>query len=442
MPARPLIENPKDIRLNEQDEVQSLLGQAPGWMLRWGIPFVGIGALVLLLLSAWVQYPDLVIGRASILAGNNPPVRVMAPRDGRIREVMVNPGDTVRQSQVLGVIENAASTAEVFALEEALAGMSGPSGSSESPFSGKYRQLGDIQSPYAEWQRRLSEFQDARNEDHTQKAIRVLKDQTNTLEATGASLERQMNTLKREVELAEKHANVVQGLFQSGANSEEDKEKAESAYLRYVRELEVKKSEILGNRLAIERIRAQQLELERLAEERLRSEILLLRESANRLSSAIQSWRQHYCLVAPASGVVFPEGAWAAQQYLRSGEAAFTIIPATGNIAVARAWIGADGLGKVKPGADVQLRLDAFPYKEYGILEGRVKSIAPVPSGSPNEGVRYLAEIDLTGNMITTYGITLPSQQEMPATARIITEKRSLLQRIFDQFLDAYYSRG
>lgn len=441
MPTRPLIENPNDIRLNDQDEVQSLLGQAPGWMLRWGIPFVGLGVLILLLISAWVRYPDVITGRASILANNNPPIRVMAQRSGRISELLAKPGDTVASGQILGVLENAASSAEVRELETILAQFTGLSETSAYTLPPHFLQLGEIQTPYAALQRHIGEFLDARNETHTQKALQMLAGQIAALEASNQSLNRQVNTLKKEVELAERHATLMQRLYEAGANSEEDKERAEAAYLRYQRELEAKKAEILTNRLSITRIGSERLGLERIADERLRTEKLLLRESAATVSAAIQTWKQNHGIIAPTPGVVFAEGAWTAQQYIQAGEAAFTILPVGSSIASARTWIAPDGLGKVKPGAVVQLRLDAFPYKEYGILEGVVKNLAPVPTGNPQEQLRYLAEIELTGNLVTTYGIALPPQQEMPATARIITEKRSLLERIFDQFLDAVYNR-
>jgi len=441
MPTRPLIENPNDIRLNDQDEVQTLLGQAPGWMLRWGIPFVGFGALLLLLISAWVRYPDVITGRASILANNNPPIRVMAQRSGRISEVLVSPGDTVTSGQILGVLENSASLSDVLKLELTLAQFKSLSQNSTPVLPSNLLQLGEIQTPFAELQRHIGQFLDARNEPHTQKALNMLAGQAATLEASNQSLERQVNTLKTEVELAERHATLMKRLYEAGANSEADKEQAEAAYLRYLRELEAKKAEILANRLSIERIGSERLGLERLADERRRTEMLLLQESASRVSAAIQTWRQNYCLMAATPGLVFTEGAWTAQQFIQAGEAAFTILPVSASIAMARSWIAPEGLGKVKPGTAVQLRVDAFPYKEYGVLEGVVKNIAPVPSGSRGEPMQYLAEVELTGNLVTSYGITLPSQQEMPATARIITEKRSLLERIFDQFLDAFYNR-
>ena len=285
MPTRPLIENPNDIRLNDQDEVQNLLGQAPGWMLRWGIPFVGLGALILLLISAWVRYPDVITGRASILANNNPPIRVMAQRNGRISDLLANPGDTVASGQILGVLENAASLAQVRELEVTLTQFTGLSETSIYALPPHFLQLGEIQTPYAELQRHIGQFLDARNEPHTQKALQMLDGQIAALKASNQSLDRQVNTLKKEVELAERHATLMQRLYEAGANSEEDKERAEAAYLRYQRELEAKKAEILTNRLSITRIGSERLSLERIADERLRSEKLLLRESAARAVS-------------------------------------------------------------------------------------------------------------------------------------------------------------
>ena len=89
--------------------------------------------------------------------------------------------------------------------------------------------------------------------------------------------------------------------------------------------------------------------------------------------------------------------------------------------------------GKVKTGMKVQVRLDGFSYKEYGVLNGFVKRIANVPG---QDG--YEVEIDLPNNLITSYQDTISFRQEMQGTARIITEDRSLLMRILEDLRSAF----
>ena len=41
-----LIQDPEVIRLNDEAEVQQLLGNPPGWMLQWGVTLVFIVFIV------------------------------------------------------------------------------------------------------------------------------------------------------------------------------------------------------------------------------------------------------------------------------------------------------------------------------------------------------------------------------------------------------------
>lgn len=76
------------------------------------------------------------------------------------------------------------------------------------------------------------------------------------------------------------------------------------------------------------------------------------------------------------------------------------------------------------------IRLDGYPYQEYGVLPGRVSSIALAP-----EQETLLLQIDLPDSLITAYGRTIPFTQELSGNARIITEDRRILDRVFDRLL-------
>ena len=93
----------------------------------------------------------------------------------------------------------------------------------------------------------------------------------------------------------------------------------------------------------------------------------------------------------------------------------------------------ASGAGKVKIGHKVIIRFDNYPYMEYGTVSGHISSISLVPN---NE--YYSAEVKLdSSQLVTSYDLTLNFQQNMPGIAEIITNQRSLLNRISDPFRSA-----
>jgi hypothetical protein len=84
--------------------------------------------------------------------------------------------------------------------------------------------------------------------------------------------------------------------------------------------------------------------------------------------------------------------------------------------------------GKVKPDQTVYIRLDNYPYQEYGLLKGVVSTIAPVPRAA-----HYAMEVALPDGLVTSFGRRLEFRQEMQGQAGIVTEDLRLLERIFYQ---------
>ncbi|MCB0547075.1 MAG: HlyD family efflux transporter periplasmic adaptor subunit, partial [Phaeodactylibacter sp.] len=106
-----------------------------------------------------------------------------------------------------------------------------------------------------------------------------------------------------------------------------------------------------------------------------------------------------------------------------------TVVPGAGaGDIVGKAFLPTFNSGKVKPGQRANIRLDGYPYQEFGVLQGQVKSIALVPDQDT-----YLLDIALPDSLTTTYQRRIPFAQELTGQARIITEERRILERVFDQ---------
>lgn len=81
--------------------------------------------------------------------------------------------------------------------------------------------------------------------------------------------------------------------------------------------------------------------------------------------------------------------------------------------------------GKVQVGQRVNLKFANYPYMEYGIVIGVVSKMSSIPNGD-----YYALEVNLPGQMVSTFGKKFEFQQELKGTAEIITEDRRLLDRI------------
>lgn len=81
-------------------------------------------------------------------------------------------------------------------------------------------------------------------------------------------------------------------------------------------------------------------------------------------------------------------------------------------------------------GQDVNIRLANYPDREFGVIEGKLKTISLTPDKEGN----LLLDIELPNGLQTSYKKQISFQQEMTGTADIVTKDMRLLQRLFYQF--------
>ena len=148
---------------------------------------------------------------------------------------------------------------------------------------------------------------------------------------------------------------------------------------------------------------------------------------------------QGYSLVAPADGQV-------AALDIHVGDAVgmqqlvMMIVPRGGEL-IARLLVPGKAAAFIKAGQSVRLALDAYPYDRFGTVHGVITSLssAPVPRDDEKGGSApfYVASAAIPDPAVRAYGRKERLLPGMTFSARIITEKRSLLEWIFDPLFAA-----
>ena len=141
-----------------------------------------------------------------------------------------------------------------------------------------------------------------------------------------------------------------------------------------------------------------------------------------------------YVLRAPVAGRVTAMTA-------RIGQAAIpqtplmTIVPA-GSVLRAELRVSSAAIGFVKPGQHVRLAIDAFPYQRFGTVTGKVLTVAASAVGAqgPNGSTVavYPVTVALDKARVTAFGRQEMLVSGMSLTARIVTEKQTLLEWLFE----------
>lgn len=147
------------------------------------------------------------------------------------------------------------------------------------------------------------------------------------------------------------------------------------------------------------------------------------------LAEALAQWEKECVSVAPIKGTVAFMQPWRQNQYVEAGETLFVVMPDGPAIPMGKARVPMEGIGKVATGQRVIVRLPAFPEQEFGLVQGEVSSISPVPD---SEGY-YVLEVIFPEGLRTSYGKKIPPIKSLTGTASIVTQERSLLERLILQ---------
>jgi membrane fusion protein len=126
-------------------------------------------------------------------------------------------------------------------------------------------------------------------------------------------------------------------------------------------------------------------------------------------------------------------------QTLSSGATVAVIIP-QGSQLEAELLAPSKSIGFIKPGQEVQLSLQAFPFQRFGTVPGKIRMVSTTVL-APNEVVIqglsiqepvYRIRITMSRETVFAYGEAIPMQPGMLVSAEIVFDRRSLLQWLFD----------
>jgi multidrug resistance efflux pump len=420
----------KEIEI-KTEEVNELLSAVPKWIIRWGVSIIFGIMLLVLLISLFIKYPDTLPASVTITT-TNPPITLVAKTSGKIILLPVKNNQAVKQNEVLMVIENPANYKHVRAVAALLdtfqTNLKLKRSIPEMVFYDSL-QLGDISTPFLHFLKSYNSYKLFSETNPQQKEIAIINKELETYSVLFTKYQMQENLSKQEFDLMEKDFNRYNALYQNGSISSKEYEDKNRDYLVAKKSYEHIKISNLNNKITINNLEKNKLQLQLLAIQESEKYIQELNESIQHLKLQIDTWQQTYLFVAPFNGIVSLFNYWNVNQAIRQGDEVLSIVPAEKQEVIGKLILPLQNSGKLKTGQEVIIRLNNYPYQEYGMLKGSVKNISVIPQKQ-----NYAVEVILPDQLHTTYNKKLEYKEEMQGTAEIITEELTLFNRIFYQF--------
>lgn len=404
--------------------LQTILDQPPS-ALPLQLTIAGIIFCTAFAAWAWFGQIDEVATATGKLVPKGEAFQVHPIELGKVAKVAVSEGEQVKAGQVLLELETEIATNEVERLKNLL-------------FA--------AQTERVQVQGLLDQM---RLQAQTQAAIAQAEIQAKTVtigqaELTIANQQTLLTQLQEDAKAQETRLARLQPLSQEGAIPRERLFEAEQSLRNRERTLTEGQGSLQSAQAEAERLRTEmtekharvtQLQLEA-EQQKQQLEIRLteiqakIAETETLLQTAKTKLNQRY-LYAPVDGTVLSLNVRQHGEVVQPGQTIAELAP-QGKPLVLSAILPSREAGFVKPDLTVQVKLDAYPFQDYGVVSGRVISISPDSKPHEQLGPVYRIEVELSRNAIDRHGAKISFQPGQTATAEIVTRQR----RIADVLLD------
>jgi multidrug resistance efflux pump len=409
------------------DPVREIMGKPPRRILRWGTTIMFL-VFVLFIFFAWlIRYPDTIPAPVEITT-TNPPVTLVTKITGHINSFYVKEREKVNAGQLVALMETTASMKEIELLKQTIDTIKTPE-SLSSRLLPAFSELGELQGFYGIFLKNLSDLNNYVTNDSYGSKIVSLTDEINGIQEFISRLSVKEKLYSENQKLEAKKYNRDSSLYLSKVIAESGLENSHQSLLRVNMELQQARLDHSAKTIELSEKR-QLLQDDRITRVEEKEKLVsALRESFLNLKAQINLWENTYLLISPIEGIVSFTKFWSANQSVVKDEPVVSIVPVNAGKFLGRINLKMERSGKVKIGSAVNIKLSGYPYLEYGMVRGIVKSKSLVPAEDA-----YVIEIELPEGLTTLYGKPLDFTQNMQGTAEIITENIRLIQKIVNPF--------
>lgn len=409
------------------EEVQEILGTPPRWLIRFGTVLAFIFFLLLLGLASIISYPDSQQAAITI-AFTDPPRNLVATQSGHIEEIMVYNSKKVEKGELLLVFKDDANYLHMTHLQDLLGEIANDNDSMILNFDPPTDlELGDNQEYFLEFMEKKDNYYRQTTQFTSTGNVSSYRSQIQALRRSNGFLAERKKVIANQIDDAIKRKNILEQKVADLEASQEEVNRVtrEIRNLRF--ELQQTEEKIAENKFSIEVLnnniksaRQDDDETRLMASDDLKSSFIKLKLRVNQ-------WINKNVIYSPIDGVVEIDEAVSEQQFIPKDSPLMIVIPSESRLLSGKMKLEFQKSGLVQVGQKVIIRLQRYPFQEFGAIEGMVIYKASVPDQDNNIQI----EVGFPNDLITTTGYTINAEEALYGEGQIITEEKVLLNRIF-----------
>lgn len=405
------------------NDLKDIMGKIPGWMIRWGISLIFILFVLVLTITYFIKYPEVIVAPIE-LTTINPPADLMAKSTGKIERLLIPNGESVKQDSIVAIIFNTADYKSVILVERYIESHDSLGHYYKDTLLNKEYQLGELQNYYTQFVKLCKTYNHYIEQNHIAKKRSILQKQITKTKSTYANQNRQLQLMYKDLEFEINNLKRDSLLYENKVLSSSELEKTQQAYLQKEMSIVTQETSLTYAESNILDMEEQLLELNIQYEDDITQYNIQFDEYRDQLLAQIKLWEEKYVVISPIDGIVNYTKFWSENQNVTIGERVATVVPVDSMQVIGKMFIPSTGFAKVHIGQQVNIKLNGFPYMEYGMLKGMINNLAAVPE---EEG--YAAEVIFPNGMVSSYKKQFGLIQQMDGTGEVITQDMRLIER-------------
>lgn len=408
------------------EDLQDIIGKPPHGLVRWGITWVFVLILAIVGLSAFIYYPDIVKAPIRIHTAQSPKT-VVSRLSGPLVRLLAEENSWVEAGQTIAWMESTADHTQIQGLLDALIILreqfrQSPNDQPAFPVSftdPTVLKLGEVQNAYQSFYTQFLTYRATQDQGIFEKRRHYLHKEIDNVRNQRSQLEAQQTLQQEEFALAESEMNRYRTLAEKKVISTSEFEKQQSSFISKQHPLQQTQSALITNE---GNMQARMKDLADL-DHQIQEERSKFQQALNSMISQIEEWKKQHVLVAPVDGTLIYAGIVEENQLIAAGQELFFITPESQGY-FGEVTIPQNNLGKVKGGQKVLVKLNSYPYEEFGIIEGRLNHFNYVPV---RDSI-FLARVELA---LQPMDDRIHLRPGLYGECEIVTEDASLLSRLY-----------
>ena len=386
---------------------------------------------VFLVWAALSELDQVVVARGKLVSTERN-IIIQPIETAQVDELLVTVGQVVKKDELLARLEPTFITADLAQVREKLTSLNAQIKRLEAERDGRSFQVGKLSE-----QEQLQLGLDLEKQSGHKARLRRLDENIEKTQNSITSAQTEVSIFERrlanQMEIEKMTETLFQKEFQSKRALLDAREKR----------LEIEKDHTNArNKLAELTRELNGLKADRTAyanEYKLKGleELVSIRRERDGLQEQLNKSDRRSVLIemrAPMDGIVLEVAKKSRGSVIKEGETLVSMVPAQGDL-VAEIKVDASEISFVKRDADVRVKIDAFPFQKFGLIQGKLGKISADALESASAGMQspqnyYSGLVDLKtfDPALRTPDIEL--KPGMTLTAEIMTQKRSVLSYI------------